>query len=458
MRVVRRRERHRRGSRVGTVDPVTTTETGHTKGPVCSYDVDSSVPGRDGVIDVELRNSRRALFVALAVDNVGSGLFLPMALVYVTEVVGLPLSQAGIVVMLGTLVGLAVPPLAGRAVDRVGARDVVVTAQVVQAAGALAYLLAEGIATTLVAAVLLAAGQQLFYSSVFALIADVSGNGPKDKAFAVAGMIRTASFGAGSLAAGVLLTTEGPVGYQFAIGADGASFLVCALLLVHFVRLPRSKIRAAVGAAVEEGSRSPVRDRPYLALIATTCVLALSTDFFLVGVPVYAIDQLGAPTWLPGVILAVFTVIGATCGSVVVHVTRNLKRTTAISLSAGLFALWCVASALAAMVPQAWQGPYLVGTTVVAAVAGLVFSARVNALAEAAAPPATRGRYLAAFQYAFTIAGVIAPGVVALFAVAIWVPWSVVFLGACLAVVGLWWITPRLPRQAVVDTRDYAGL
>lgn len=393
-----------------------------------------------------MRNTRRALFVALAVDNVGSGLFLPLALVYVTEVVGLPLSQAGTVVMLGTLVGLAVPPLAGRAVDRAGARDVVVTAQLLQAAGALAYLLADGIATTLTAAVLLAAGQQMFYSSVFALIADVSGEGPKDKAFAVAGMIRTASFGAGSLAAGVLLTTVGPVGYKLAVGADGVSFLLCALLLVCFVRPPRSKVVAVAG------TRGPLRDRPYLALIAITCSLALSVDFLLVGVPVYAIDQLGTPAWLPGVILAVFTVIGATCGTVAVRVTRNLRRTTAISMSAGLFALWCVASALAVMVPRAWQGPYLVAVTSLAAVAGLVFSARVNALAEAAAPPATRGRHLAAFQYAFAVAGVVAPGVVALFSVASWLPWLVVFLGACLAVVGLWWIAPRLPRQALHST------
>jgi hypothetical protein len=53
--------------------------------------------------------------------------------------------------------------------------------------------------------------------------------------------------------------------------------------------------------------------------------------------------------------------------------------------------------------------------------AGLLFM-RANALAEAIAPPAVRGRYLAAFQYAFTVPGVIAPAVVALFSVAVWLP------------------------------------
>jgi hypothetical protein len=51
-----------------------------------------------------VRKSRAALLTALGVDNFGSGLFLPVALVYVTRVVGLPLATAGTVVAL-VLVG-----------------------------------------------------------------------------------------------------------------------------------------------------------------------------------------------------------------------------------------------------------------------------------------------------------------------------------------------------------------
>jgi hypothetical protein len=44
-----------------------------------------------------LRN-RGALLTALAVGNFGSGLFLPLSLLYVTRVVRLPLATAGTVV------------------------------------------------------------------------------------------------------------------------------------------------------------------------------------------------------------------------------------------------------------------------------------------------------------------------------------------------------------------------
>jgi fucose permease len=73
--------------------------------------------------------SRIALLIALGIDNFGSGLFLPLALIYVTRVVGLSLATAGTTVVLGTIAGLLVPPIAGRLVDRVGPRPVVISSQ-----------------------------------------------------------------------------------------------------------------------------------------------------------------------------------------------------------------------------------------------------------------------------------------------------------------------------------------
>src|SRR5260370_40827665 len=85
-----------------------------------------------------MRRNRVALLTALGVDNVGSGLFLPVALLYVTRVVGLPLATAGTVVAAGTMAGLAVPPGAGRLVDRGGARPPGMSGQSPPAPGAAA--------------------------------------------------------------------------------------------------------------------------------------------------------------------------------------------------------------------------------------------------------------------------------------------------------------------------------
>jgi MFS family permease len=382
------------------------------------------------------------LLVALGIDNLGSGLFLPLAVLYGIRVVGLPVSVAGTVITIGTTVGILAPPVAGRLVDRIGPRLVVIASQIIQAAGAATYLVATNVSFVLVAALLLAAGQQTFYSSLFVLIADTARSGPKDRSFAIVGMVRGACFGLGGLAAAGVLTGAGRVGYRIAVAGDGVSFVVAALLLILLLRLPpvvHHTQTAAVGV---------LRNRPFVALILITGMFALAVDFFLVGLPVYVIEALHGPPWLPGTMLALLTIVGSLAGTVMVRMTRRLWRTTAMSYGAGLYFLWCLASLVAVVVPVGWRPAYLLATIVPFAAANLI-GARGNALAEAAAPRAIRGRYLAAFQYSFTAAGVVAPGVVALFSIGVWLPWVIVATAAAIAAGTLPYLARHLPHHAV---------
>jgi MFS family permease len=387
--------------------------------------------------------SRVALLCALGIDNFGSGLFLPLALVYVTQVVGVPLAVAGTAVTLGTVGGLVVPPLAGRLVDRVGPRAVVIGAQLLQAAGAGAYLLADGVGPVVAAAVLLATGQQLFYSALFVLIADVAGDVPKDRPFAEVGMVRAGCFGLGGLVAGALLTWLGAAGYRIALVLDVVTFFVAAAVLALFVHLARPH------RDHDKGSVKVLRNRPYLALILFSALFGLSLEFFLIGTPVFVLDRLHGPAWLPGAILALLTVVTSLGGTLALRLTARLTRIAAMRAGSALFAAWCLVSPGVLLVPDGWQVVYLLASTLVFAVGDLVFGPRSGALAEAAAPPVARGRYLAAYQYAFTVAQVLAPAVVALFSVADWLPWVLVGTCAALAVAGLGTLGSRLPASAV---------
>ena len=205
--------------------------------------------------------SRVALLVAFGIDNFGSGLFLPLGLVFVIRVVGLPLAQAGAAVTLGAFAGLLVPAMAGRLVDLFGPRTVMICSHLLQATGVGAYLLASGFVGVVGASVMLAAGQQLFYSCQFSLIADVAGEGPKDRPFAEAAMVRSAGFGLGGLAAAGLLVWVGPDGLYVAVMADVFTFVVAAAILATMVPpVPRHSRRLSGPARVW-------RNRPYLALI-----------------------------------------------------------------------------------------------------------------------------------------------------------------------------------------------
>ena len=255
-------------------------------------------------------------------------------------------------------------------------------------------------------------------------------------------MIRSACFGLGGLAAAGLLSLAGQHAYRLAVIVDAVSFVLCALLLALLVRDPGR------GPGGRPGARRTrvLADRPFLVLIVATGLAVLPGDLFLSGMSVYLLTELHTPAWLPGALLALLTGLNSVGATAALRVTRGLRRTTAMALGAGLYVLWCAASLAALAVPPGWRPVELLAATLLLAAAGLLFGSRANALAEAAAPGPVRGRYLAAFQYAFTVPGVLAPAVVALFSVAVWLPWLLGGLIAGLAVLVFGWLAGLLPR------------
>jgi len=384
---------------------------------------------------------RLALLIALGIDNFGSGLFLPLSVLYGIQVVGLPVAAAGSVVTIGKLVGIAAPPLAGRLVDRFGPRQVVIAAQVVQASGTAVYLVSDNAALVFVASALLAAGQQAFYSSVFALVADTGRQGANDTSFALVGAVRGACFGLGSMVVAGL-TALGPAGYQIAVALDGVTFLAAAAVLAAFLHVPHVRHEA------DSPPVSVLRNRPYLALIVVVACGAMVLDVFLDGMAVYVTEVLRGPAWVAGAMITALTVSGVALSTVVVRWTRIWWRTKAMRAGYLITVVWAGASMAAVLVPASWLPAYLLATMVLLS-AGTLIGNRANALAEAAAPRATRGRYLAAFQYAFTAAGIAAPGVVALFAVGPWLPWLVAATASTIAVAAMPYLARSLPQDAV---------
>src|SRR5687768_16672122 len=83
----------------------------------------------------------RPFAFALAIDGLGSGLFLPFSLLYFHFAGGLSLSQAGLGLSVAMLVAVPAPLVAGVLVDRAGPKRVTLVSNAVRAAGFLGYLL-----------------------------------------------------------------------------------------------------------------------------------------------------------------------------------------------------------------------------------------------------------------------------------------------------------------------------
>ncbi len=379
--------------------------------------------------------------MALAVDAVGTGLYLPLSMVYFLSVTDLSEAGVGLLLTAAVACSLLLPILVGRIVDRIGPRPVVITGLLLQAAGFSLYLGVAGPVSLFLAALVEAVGLRVYWSSVFALIADQADGEARDQWFARAGMIRAAGTGAGTVLAGVLLALASQQAYRGMVLADAISFVVAALAVGLFVRGARRPAGTPDGQSWD-GVRQLLRNRPYLGLIGVNVLFNICTVFLAVAMPVYVSRGLHAPGWVVGVLLTITTVVVATCTAEVTRRSRQFtSRGGAMVWGGWLWAAWCAAAALAVLLPQ---GPLLVGYLALVmllwAAAEMLHGPASNALSAEAAPKGVRGTYLAAFQYSFATADMVTPGLFGvLYDVNRVLPWAAV---GCLALTASMAIRP----------------
>ncbi|WP_313904910.1 MFS transporter [Streptomyces sp. IB201691-2A2] len=406
---------------------------------------------------------RWPLLAAVAVDSLGTGLYLPLSMLYFLRVTDLDLAAIGVLVSVSNALTLPVPLAVGRLVDRFGPRLVVAGGQAVQGLGFLLYLTVSGAGSLVTAVLVTSVGLRVYWSSVFTLIADqadAEGAGAKDHWFARTGMMRETGAGGGALLAGAVLAAGSARVYDGLILASALAFLAAALAVVLAVP---STPHAPPPAEGSFGYRALLRDRPYLALIGTCTIFALCSSFLALSLPVYVVQGLSGPDWAPGPLLALNTLLLATCTAAVTRfVRRRCTRVRAMAWAGGLWTLWCGASAAAVLLPSRALVPFLVAVVVCYTVAEMTYGPASNALAAEAAPPGSRGTYLAAFQYSFVGADILAPALFGLlFSHGRQLPWLAVGLLAALGAVLMLRLEHRLPQehrtpQHRTDTRNEA--
>jgi len=132
------------------------------------------------------------------------------------------------------------------------------------------------------------------------------------------------------------------------------------------------------------------------------------------GLPLYVVDDLKLPGWVPGLLLTVNTLILAAGQSIGLKVVAGWRRTRVYVLCA---AVWLVGAGLFAFgefVPAMIAIPYIFVAMAIAS-GGEVFHLPQNGGAPTAlAPDALRGRYLALFSLVWSIAGIASPTMVSL--------------------------------------------
>ena len=84
--------------------------------------------------------SHRRFVTAIGIDAVGSGVFMPISILYFLVATDLTLVEVGAAISVASLVALPTGPLIGAVVRRVGAEGVLVGGKPLQGAGVPSYL------------------------------------------------------------------------------------------------------------------------------------------------------------------------------------------------------------------------------------------------------------------------------------------------------------------------------
>ncbi|MEV0831230.1 MFS transporter [Nonomuraea rubra] len=379
--------------------------------------------------------ARHGRFVAaIIIDSIGTGVFVPVSMLYFLATTPLTLVQAGAALTTAGLLALPAGPLAGGLVDRYGAKPVLQAANLAQALGFAGYLLVDQTWQIALCAWLNSAGRAVSFSCHGAIVTALATPGRRERWFGLLGSVRNLGYALGGLLSAVAVGF-GTHGIYAGIVTVNALSYVAAFVLIRAV----PNARPETGRDAAGGWGRVLRDRRYLSLVAHQLCFAISLFALNVAIPVYAVDVLGLPGWTAGMVFTLNTLmVGFGQGLVLGWLGGRIRSRVLVAghacFAAG-YLLFLAADHVAALV-------LAVGVVVLGAgsyTLGEILGGPItSAVAAESAPEALRGRYLALNQLAVTVAGAVAPaalsGLLSAGAAAIWLTLvGVSVLGAALA-------------------------
>jgi MFS family permease len=371
------------------------------------------------------------LYVATWIDAVGSGLFLTFYLLYLTKAAGFSLGTAGAVLSLASGLALAANPIAGSLVDKIGARRMMLASQVICAAGYFSLLFVKGsVPLLIVASTLAVLGERIFWVGFPSFISIMAPDNERDRWFAFMGMTREAGFGVGGLLAALIVAIAGTDGYRLLVLLNAITFAIAATII--YLRVPSPAVEPVQHD--HGGWRAVMRDRPVMKMAVANTVAVMTVLIGGLAMPVYVVDDLDLPAWLPGLLFVATTIVLAFGQSLGLRAVTGWLRTRVYLLAAAIWVIGAIVFAFAQVVPRSLLIPYMFFATVVTIGGDLFHAPQTNGLPSALAPVALRGRYLALFSLSWGIGRTIAPSIVSglLWLGPTW-PWVGMALMACFA-------------------------
>lgn len=390
----------------------------------------------------------RVLIAGDTVSALGTGLVLPLTLIYLHQVRGIPLPVVGALMSLSAAVGLVAVPLAGSLLDRFGARPVLIWVLAGQALAEAGLAWAHNVASAIPVMVVLGLSLGPSFPAFSTMLAGVSPEpDTQQRAFAINFTCINAGIGVGGAIGAAVASVHHPGSFQSLFLANALS---SALFVVLLSRLPNPR-PARHESAAKPSYREVLAHRGLRTVLLATLVLAFTGYAALdSGLPAFATVEARVSVHVVALSLTVNTAVIVGTQLFVLRLVRRLRRSRALGVIGLIWAVSWVVFGLGAL-----PGPAGLRTACVmsfAAIFGLgeTFQAPtlgplVNGLAE----ERIRGRANALSSGAYSIAFVVSPAIsTGLIATGLAALWIGLLSAGCLSAVLL---GVRLGRQLSRD-------
>ena len=349
------------------------------------------------------------LLAAILVFEIGTGMTLPLVIIYLHDERGISLAAAGVALAAVGVGGLVATIAAGLTTDRFGAGWTAVGGLVLAGAATAAYIWVHSAGAAIAASALQGAGFAATWVGVFPLLVDAVPVERRGDALGINYGVTNLGLGIGSAIAGIALAADASA-FTPLFAADAVTYALFAWALIATREVRRARHPHAEAA----GGYMPVlRDPRLLAATAIMVVFVVAGySQFTSALPVWTTSVVGAPRSLVGFAFAANTWAIAVAQLPMLSVVRGRRRTRAVAAAGITFAgSWLIALAAGAISSLTAAEVALVFAAAVFGLGETMLSPSLPAIVQDIADDATRGRYVAVFSVSWQIGPMIGPAI-----------------------------------------------
>jgi MFS family permease len=371
-------------------------------------DVPVAVP--DTSIRAALSPRLVRLLIGVGFSSLGGGLTLALFVVYLSQVRGIALQTAGLLLAYQAVLGLLLAPLVGWVVDRIGPRPVLVTALLIESVGVLAFGFVTTVEQAALAATLMAIGNAGIWAPQSALLARLSTPEHRQRVFGLNFMLLNLGLGLGGLIGASILDSSRPETFTAMYAFNAASFLIYVVAVLSLRGVNGPEAHEPDEGDGPGGYREVLGDRRLRRyLVGALVLMTAGYGSMDAGLPAFMTTVAGLPVNAIGVVFFVNTLLIVVLQVWVLKRIEGRSRTRMLAVTAVLWAsFWAVVAVSSGFSP--WVAGVLITLGFgVFAFGEMIFSPVAPSLINAFAPPHLRGRYNAVGGLVWSVSGSLGP-------------------------------------------------